>query len=175
MTFSAEEVWGSLPKVPNRTESVHLDRFWSRTEVGGELLTVADWQELDREWEELHGVRDDVLKKLEEARTAKLIGGSLEAKVAISAPENVYKVLSKYKDQLRYLFIVSAVTLEQAPAGNGGGAVKVQVSKADGKKCERCWNYSTHVGEDSVYPTVCERCSSVLKEIEAAMAAAESK
>ena len=41
-----------------------------------------------------------------------------------------------------------------------------QVSKADGTKCDRCWNYSTHVGEDKHYPTVCERCSAVLKEIE---------
>jgi isoleucyl-tRNA synthetase len=32
-------------------------------------------------------------------------------------------------------------------------------------KCERCWNYSTRVGEDKQYPTVCERCSAVLKEI----------
>jgi isoleucyl-tRNA synthetase len=80
-------------------------------------------------------------------------------------------VLSRYADQLRYLFIVSAVTLELAASGNGAAAVKVQVSKAAGKKCERCWNYSTHVGEDPVYPTVCERCSAVLKQIEAAAAA----
>jgi isoleucyl-tRNA synthetase len=44
----------------------------------------------------------------------------------------------------------------------------VQVSKAPGEKCERCWNFSTHVGEDKNYPTVCERCSAVLKEIDEA-------
>ena len=49
--------------------------------------------------------------------------------------------------------------------GNGTGGVKVEVKKADGQKCERCWNYSTHVGEDKKYPTVCERCSAVLKEM----------
>ena len=64
------------------------------------------------------------------------------------------------------MFIVSAVTLEQK-SGNGAGSVAVQVSRADGQKCERCWNYSTHVGDDPAYPTVCERCSSVLKELEA--------
>jgi len=53
------------------------------------------------------------------------------------------------------------------PAGNGTGGVRVEVKKADGLKCERCWNYSTHVGEDKKYPTVCERCSAVLKELEA--------
>jgi len=41
------------------------------------------------------------------------------------------------------------------------------VKKVDGAKCDRCWNYSTHVGEDSDYPAICERCSAVLKELEA--------
>jgi len=53
-------------------------------------------------------------------------------------------------------------------AGNGTGGVHVEVKKADGLKCERCWNYSTRVGEDKAYPTVCERCSAALKELEAA-------
>jgi isoleucyl-tRNA synthetase len=77
----------------------------------------------------------------------------------------VFSVLSRYADRLRYLFIVSAVTLLPGKSGNGTGAVSVQVSKAEGRKCERCWNYSTRVGEDANYPTVCERCSAVLKEI----------
>ena len=42
----------------------------------------------------------------------------------------------------------------------------VKIERADGKKCERCWNYSTHVGENGRYPTVCERCSEALAEIE---------
>jgi isoleucyl-tRNA synthetase len=50
--------------------------------------------------------------------------------------------------------------------GNGTGSVAVHVSKADGTKCSRCWNYSPLVGEDKEYPTVCERCSAVLKELE---------
>jgi len=79
--------------------------------------------------------------------------------------------LARYHDQLRYLFIVSAVKFEQGVSGNGSSGVTVRVSKAEGQKCERCWNYSTHVGEDPAYPTVCERCSAVLKEIEATAAA----
>jgi isoleucyl-tRNA synthetase len=175
MSFTAEEVWRSLPKMANRPESVHLDRFWARAQVAGELFTLTEWQKLDQEWETLHTVRDQVLKELEAARNNKLIGSGLEAQVTVSGADSVYSALSKYKDQLRYLFIVSAVTLEQAPSGNGAGAVKVQVSRAAGQKCERCWNYSTHVGEDPVYPTVCERCSAALKEIEAAATPAESK
>jgi isoleucyl-tRNA synthetase len=175
MSFTADEVWSSLPTIEDRTASVHLDKFWSRVEVAGNLFTVPEWQKLDQEWETLHTVRDQVLKELEAARNNKLIGSSLEAQVTVSAADSVYSVLAKHQEQLRYLFIVSAVTLEQVPSGNGAGAVKVQVSKADGKKCERCWNYSTRVGEDPAYPTVCERCSAALKEIEAAMAGTKSK
>jgi isoleucyl-tRNA synthetase len=113
----------------------------------------------------LRAVRDQVLKALEEARNRKLIGTGLAAEVMITASEPVYSVLSRYASELRYLFIVSAVTLTQG-SGNGTGGVHVEVKEADGAKCERCWNYSTHVGEDKTYPTVCERCSAVLKELE---------
>jgi len=79
----------------------------------------------------------------------------------------VYSLLKRNDSQLRYLFIVSAVSLMQG-SGNGSSGVHVEVKKADGLKCERCWNYSTHVGEDENFPTVCERCAAVLKEIGAA-------
>jgi len=130
-----------------------------------------DSLEFETRWETLLRVREEVMKKLEEARNNKLIGGGLEAQVSVTAAEPVYSVLTRYRDQLRYLFIVSAVNLELGVSTNGTGGVTVQVSKAGGKKCERCWNYSIHVGEDAKYPTVCERCSAVLKEIEAGDAA----
>jgi isoleucyl-tRNA synthetase len=164
MSFTAEEVWQHLPSMANRPESVHLDEFWKRTQVAGQLFTFAEWEKLDRDWEQLHEVRNAVLKALEEARNNKLIGTGLEAQVILSATDPVYSVLASHASELRYLFIVSAVTLTQA-SGNGTGAVHVEVKKADGLKCERCWNYSTHVGEDKQYPTVCERCSAVLKEL----------
>jgi isoleucyl-tRNA synthetase len=106
------------------------------------------------------------MKALEEERNSKRIGKSLEAQLFITAADPAYSVLKRYEQELRYLFIVSQVTLTQG-AGNGTGGVHVEVKKADGAKCDRCWNYSTRVGEDKTYPTVCERCSAVLKELEA--------
>ena len=162
MSFTSEEVWGYLPKIAGRKESVHLALFPSAEEILGES-SVKDGSS-DEGWTTLRAVRDEVLKALEEARNNKLIGTGLEAQVIIGASDPVYSVLSRHADQLRYLFIVSAVTLVRG-SGNGTGGVHVEVKKADGAKCERCWNYSTHVGEDKNYPTVCERCSAVLKEI----------
>ncbi len=68
------------------------------------------------DWTTLRSVRDEVLKALEEARNNKLIGTGLEAQVTVAAPDPVYSVLARHAGQLRYLFIVSAVTLVQARA-----------------------------------------------------------
>ena len=170
MTFTCEEVWSSLPSVEARLESVHLTRFPSAEEILGAGGVVDDPRQQD-DWKALRAVRDDVLKALEEARNRKLIGGGLEAQVTLTAADPAHSLLSRYLDQLRYLFIVSSVLLEKGASGNGTSGVTVQVSKAPGQKCERCWNYSTRVGEDRNYPTVCERCSAVLKELERAAAA----
>jgi len=168
MTFTSEEVWDHLPKAVNRGQSVHLALFPSAGEILGDTTPAAkpcgEKNENEEDWATLRSVRDAVLKALEEARNNKLIGTGLEAQVAVAASDAVYSVLARYADQLRYLFIVSAVTLTQA-SGNGTGSVHVEVKKAEGAKCERCWNYSTHVGEDKTYPTVCERCSAVLREL----------
>jgi len=164
LSFTCEEIWQYLPKVAGRAESVHLAAFPTSDETLGGVPAQKDERQ-EQDWSTLRSVRDEVLKALEEARNSKLIGGGLEAQVHVKAADPVYGVLKRYEDQLRYVFIVSAAKLSQSP-GNGTGSVSVEVSKAGGTKCERCWNYSTHVGEDKTYPTVCERCSAVLKEIE---------
>jgi isoleucyl-tRNA synthetase len=168
MSFTAEEVWDYLPTAAERSESVHLALFPSAAELLGSAAGSYEKNPCDekssQDWTTLRSVRDEVLKALEEARNNKLIGTGLEAQVILTGSDPVSSVLKRYAEQLRYLFIVSAVTLVQG-SGNGTGQVHVEVKKADGVKCERCWNYSTHVGEDKTYPTVCERCSVVLKEL----------
>jgi isoleucyl-tRNA synthetase len=115
------------------------------------------------------------LRALEAARVAKLIGSSLEAHVRVRAKtRRDYDLLESRREQLRYLFIVSEVSLTFADeaATAGGDAVEVEVLRAEGQKCERCWNYSKRVGEFTRYPTVCERCIEALAEIEAEGSAA---
>ena len=119
-------------------------------------------------WNKLFMLRDQVLAKLEEAREKKLIGSSLEARIVIrpSALSENLAFLNQYSDQLRYLFIVSEVEI-----GSPGEHVtlnQIEVERAVGKKCERCWNYSVRVGESARYPDVCERCVVALEEIESA-------
>jgi isoleucyl-tRNA synthetase len=79
-------------------------------------------------------------------------------------------LLQKYGGILPSLFIVSqvelAASIEGVPAAPGMAGLQIRVARAAGQKCQRCWNYSTHVGESAKYPTVCERCVAVLSEID---------
>ncbi len=168
MTFTSEEVWRYLPQVPNRAESVHLALFPAAADILGDKFPEKDDAQ-EKDWTSLRSVRDDVLKALEAARNQQLIGTGLEAQVLITASDPVYSLLKRYEGQLRYLFIVSQVYLAQG-SGNGTSGLHVEIKKADGAKCERCWNYSAHVGDDKDYPTVCERCSTVLHQLDAQQA-----
>jgi isoleucyl-tRNA synthetase len=175
-SFTCEELWQYLPQMSDRPTSVHLAKFPDPAELLGTASLVDETQRDD--WATIQNVREEVLKSLEEARNAKdsvIAGVNLGAQITIQASEPIYSVLARHKDQLRYVFIVSAVTLTQAPAGDRSGGLHITVEKAAGEKCERCWNYSTHVGENSEYPTICERCTAALKELEAGAAAGESK
>ena len=155
LVFTADEIWENLPSV-DRAASVHMSLLPQVDDKADAALL--------QNWHALFEIRDRVLQSLEEARIAKQIGSSLEARVEITASSENYELLLRYKDQLRYIFIVSQVELVRADAA---GALLVKVQPADGKKCERCWNYSTRVGESTRYPNACERCVAALQEIEA--------
>jgi isoleucyl-tRNA synthetase len=168
LSFTADEVWGFLPKLAAREASVHLALFPDPNQLRA-AAGVSEEQAsgLLQDWDELSKVRDEVQKALEIARARQLIGKALDAAAALSAPETTYALLERHQKDLRYFFLVSDVQLQKAAPENGGGSgIVVEIRKASGQKCERCWNYSTQVGADARYPTVCERCGAVLKEID---------
>jgi isoleucyl-tRNA synthetase len=149
LVFTSDEAWENLPG--QNVPSVHIAEFAKPGAVDQELL--------DR-WERIFSIRDEVLKALEEARNAKQIGSSLEAKVVLTTDADTTRFLLDYFTDLRYIFIVSQVEVRE------GDSQSVEILKADGAKCERCWNYSVRVGEFEAYPTVCERCAAAIGEIE---------
>jgi len=173
LSFTCDEVWQHLPKTDSRPASVHVAKFPEAKDVLGDGVPAEDSRQME-DWAQVLTVRDQVLKSLEEARNQKQIGKSLEAQVKVTASDPAYSVLERYKPDLRYAFIVSQVALERGPSRNGTGHLAVEVAKAAGIECERCWNYSTRVGEDPKYPTLCERCTPVVREIEASVAPASS-
>jgi isoleucyl-tRNA synthetase len=155
LAFTADEAFENLPA--QKLGSVHLAEF---PKVSG-----ADDSQLLADWERIFSIRDEVLKALEEARNAKEIGSGLEAKVILRTDAETVRFLMPYYEDLRYIFIVSQVEVHEE------GYFAVKIEKADGTKCERCWNYSVRTGESEKYPTVCERCTAALSEIETAAAA----
>ncbi len=149
LAFTADEAWDNLPA--RTVPSVHIAEF--------PVVKGNGDAELAATWERIFTLRDEVLKALETARNDKQIGSSLEARVVLTTDKATTRLLLDYYDQLRYIFIVSQVEVHE------GDATAVEIQKADGEKCERCWNYSTRVGEFDKYPTVCERCAEALDEI----------
>nr|WP_317110292.1 isoleucine--tRNA ligase [Chroococcidiopsis sp. SAG 2025] len=168
----AEDIWQYLP-YPKSHESV-FESGWVKLE------DKWDNPQLAESWVQLRQLRTEVNKVLEQARTEKAIGSSLEAKVLLYvADANLRQRLqflnpstdaqpsthSNGVDELRYLFITSGVELIDTPAtltelkyNFQSDALGIGVAKADGKKCDRCWNYSVHVGESTEHPLLCERC-----------------
>jgi isoleucyl-tRNA synthetase len=167
LVFTAEEIWKYLPKTTNEPESVHMTLFGESEELGTGIHSkqVANWELLSK-------VRGEVLKALEAARNEKKINSGLEAKVLLNAELELKAKLKQYLPQLPGLFIVSQVDFLTAGTGDYRSeaipGLEVAIQKAEGAKCDRCWNYSKRVGENKRYPTVCERCSEALAEIEGA-------
>jgi isoleucyl-tRNA synthetase len=161
LPFTAEEIWRHMPEIPDKAASIHLT-----------LLPAADAALMDAQlaerWERLLQVRAEVNKTLEEARVRKLIGHGLDASVTLSAEGTLYTELAPYADELRSLFIVSAVQLLKDAPLDGAlesadvKGLRIRIEPAAGQKCERCWMYETSVGQSSEHPTICGRCLKAL-------------
>jgi isoleucyl-tRNA synthetase len=143
-----------MPADSDRLPSVHLSLF-----LAPETIAPPVAESHVEDWTRLFQLRDEVLKALEEARQAKRIGKSLEAKLQIASPGADFELLRKYASSLKELLNVSQVELAE------GDALQIALMTADGEKCERCWNYRTDIGVDSRWPTVCGRCVPALEEI----------
>jgi isoleucyl-tRNA synthetase len=162
LVFTSDEIWENIPGALDEAKSVHLTEFPAYDE------SLRD-DELLKRYDRLFEIRGAVMKALEEAREAKLIGAGLEAKVTITAPPETKAFLESFGkggskggeggEDLRFAFIVSKVELRE------GAELGVKISAADGKKCERCWHYTTDVGADARYPGACRRCSTNLDEM----------
>jgi isoleucyl-tRNA synthetase len=156
LSFTADEIWHYMPQVSNRLPSVHLELFPKPENLAATIN--ADFM---KDWESLLSIRDEALKSLEEARKAKLIGKALDARLVLEVPEEIGALLARYQGSLKELLNVSQVEVVSGPRAE----IIATTLQAEGKKCERCWNYSVHVGEDRRWPTVCERCSAALDEM----------
>jgi len=158
LSFTAEEIWQSIPEQQRKAPSVHLTQF---PKADPRYKDV----ELEKRWERLLHIRTVVQAGLEMQRREKLIGAPLEAKVRLSTSPETYTFLKRYEQDLPALFIVSQVELREVAEVPTEGYLlsdasgfAVDVLKADGTKCARCWRYQTSVGANAAHPALCARC-----------------
>ncbi|MBW4638164.1 MAG: isoleucine--tRNA ligase [Gloeocapsa sp. UFS-A4-WI-NPMV-4B04] len=173
----AEDIWQFLP-YPKPKQP--------RSEEEAKSVFQAGWVQMEEQWKapqldeyfwsDLKLIRALVNQELEKARVDKIIGSSLEAKVIFyDSDQDLRQKLQAFNpsnesttndvDELRYLFLTSQVELLESPEALDGLQYSkksdnrgIGVVKADGEKCDRCWNYSIHVGESHEHPLLCERC-----------------
>jgi len=147
-----------LAKPADAPESVHLALLPEPEELTAGLSDRH--RERARKWDRLMEVREAVLKSLEAARAAKVIGAPLEAQVHLKASGDLYDLLDEYEKQLADLFIVSQVSLE----GEGTTDLAIHVERAAGEKCPRCWKYKEDLGVSPEIPEVCGTCAVAIFE-----------
>ena len=164
LVFTSDEVWQYLPKGSKREESVHLSQF-------PDFDPSRQQPDLADRWEKLSEIRGEVSKCVEKARAKKEIGHPLDAEVSLLTDnDELYAFLSQHQDIIKTILIVSSVKITredpasqpEAYANSDVEGLGIIISKAPGEKCERCWQYSTTVGEDHTHPTLCKRCRIVI-------------
>ncbi|MDR2671784.1 MAG: isoleucine--tRNA ligase [Coriobacteriales bacterium] len=167
LTFTCDEVWDEYPlglraskDDKPRVAAVQL-AGWP---VPGDLTPTvprADAQIITADFALVLELREVVTQALEQARTAGIVGKSQEALLLIVAPPASIEVLSRLESGLlEEVLIVAEVKLR---ASEEYDTMRVEVSRAPGEKCPRCWNIR-QLGTDSAHPDVCGRCAAVLAQ-----------
>lgn len=151
LAYTADEIWRYMPHTAaDDKENVLYNEMPKTVDVTVDESFISDW---DR----IHELRDTVKKSLEVVIKDKVVKTSLETCVTLKASGEEYKFIESVLPELKAVFIVSDVKLIE-----GDGELAVEVSKAEGEKCERCWAYSTTVGSCAEHPTLCARCAAIL-------------
>ena len=171
LSFTAEEIWQYLPDKRQALGSVFLSQIPQADPELNEPQLAEKWDRIFRE-------RSEVLKALEQARAAGIIGHSLDAKIVFE-PRNgdqssiLQDLIDRDRTRLQDLLIVSQASSATVAVGTADGngtaydatllGCRIAVTRAEGAKCERCWKYDTKVGADTSHPTLCPRCAAVLR------------
>jgi isoleucyl-tRNA synthetase len=161
LVFTAEEIWQHLPKAKadRSLASVHLSG-WPQLNLG----LVSD--ELRMSDTLLRGLSPEIAKLLEDLRGQGQIGSSFDAKInLLTNSQKRYTFLESFRGELPEIFKVSQVKITKVDIlakdlfiSSIYPDIAIEVSKADGAKCSRCWNYSLQLGGVKEHPLLCPNC-----------------
>ncbi|MCG3730054.1 isoleucine--tRNA ligase [Vibrio cincinnatiensis] len=165
MSFTADEIWNAMP--PLQANGEKRSQFVFVTEWYQDLFALDEGEALSSAfWSDIQDVRSAVNKLLENARSEKTIGGSLQAEVTLFAEPALVEKLSELQDELRFVLLTSKATVKaleektDAAQATEIEGLFVQVSKIEAEKCDRCWHYTSDVGTIQGHETICGRCVS---------------
>ena len=151
LAFTSEEAYFACKSMKPKKDSVLIDGFDSAIDFH---LIDSD---LMQRWAKIFKLREEVYKVLEKAREKQVVGSSLEAQVEITLNDEDYKFFVDRRDILREILIVSRINLLN-------GSFAVNITKAQGEKCTRCWNWREDTGVNGNFPGVCSRCADTLQD-----------
>jgi len=166
----AEDIWQNIPY--STEEDSVFKRGWPKV--------PESWvnTNLDVHVAELRKLRTVINRMLESCRNKQEIGSSLEASVRVDisdkkvkdAIEWLSKGESNSVDVLRDWFLVSSLQIGGEPwaevlISEENDVALVDISKAKGFKCERCWHYEIEMSRNENHPNICNRCEKVVMDI----------
>ncbi len=161
LAFTSEEIWSFLP---------HTDKEDVRSVLLSDMPTaiyLPDDPEFLKKWENISYLRELAQKALEQKRTDKVIGSSLEAELIVYPQKESFDFWNSVTSILSEVCLVSNVLVSQTGEGEtkaDDGSISISVKKAETQKCERCWSYRETVGSSDKHPTLCKRCVEVLED-----------
>ena len=137
LVFTTDEVYSLI----NRDEkNIHEHSF---------VNVPKNWEnkKLSDKWDELFKIKQEANIAIEAKRSSKEIGSSLEAEVKLSVNKNKFELL-KNLDLAEYL-----ITSKAEKILSQDEEMKIEVNKAKGNKCPRCWK---------ILEQSCNRCSNLI-------------
>jgi isoleucyl-tRNA synthetase len=173
--FTAEEIWQNMPKAARDKTlwSVHLLEWPKENLVFAGQALAGDGRGggADQDLKPIIDLIPQIAKALEEKRGLGEIGSSFDAKINLLTNNEIrYKYLSSFKEELLEIFKVSQIAIvkkdslsAEATKSNAYLDIAIAVSKADGEKCIRCWNYSPHINTSKSHPLLCQRCIAAIE------------
>ncbi len=152
LSFTAEEIWQSMPSV--KGNSVFLQHWYQELNTSYSNDAIDTARDISR----------FIHKQMEQMRNDKIIGSSLDAEVDIYCANNIYQVLEKLGDELRFIFITSDARIHLINKktndciATANADVFIKVAPSQHHKCVRCWHHRADVGENKQHPKLCGRC-----------------
>ncbi len=170
LSHIAEDIWQNIPY--SLKEKSVFQRGWPESHLEWKNESLVLPISLIRK------LRSDVNRMMEDCRTKKLLGSSLEASIRIEVEDNqlkeaiAYIEKSSYRDtdNLKDWLLVSNVQIDGEPwaevlVSQNFDFGTIEIAKSRGQKCARCWHYKQDIGISNQYPTLCGRCIDIMSSI----------